>query len=119
MAEAAAAVTAIDEYPVRFRKLRDSQVAWVRARALRIPLYCPICNGQCAYGAQPHDAPRRIPSEALSAARNSVTGSAVQLLLRLYDSGLIGKPEVNRYVDALRLPIEPDDLHDRARSSRG
>ncbi|HZL93499.1 MAG TPA: hypothetical protein VFB99_07645, partial [Vicinamibacterales bacterium] len=45
--EAGAAIAVIQDYPARFRRLRDAQVAWVRSRDVKLPFYCPICKGEC------------------------------------------------------------------------
>lgn len=110
MAEAAAAIAVIDDYAPRFRRLRDSQVAWVRARDLKIPLYCPICRGKCELGDQTPEAPRRIPSEELAMARNHVKLSAARLLIRLHRGGLINELELRRQATSLDIRIEPEDL---------
>jgi hypothetical protein len=113
MAEAAAAVAVINEYPTRFRRLRDSQVAWVRARDLNIPLYCPICRGRCELEAHAPAAPRRIPSEELAIARNHVKLSASRLLIRLHRGGLINETDLRRHAESLQIRIEPEDLWER------
>jgi uncharacterized protein YecT (DUF1311 family) len=45
--EAADAIRVINEYPRRFRRLREAQVAWVKAHDTKIEGYCPICEGVC------------------------------------------------------------------------
>lgn len=113
MAEAAAAVAVIDDYPTRFRRLRDSQVAWVRARDLKIPLYCPICGGKCVFEAHAPAAPRKIPSEELAIARNHIKLSAARLLIRLHRGGLIDESELRRYAEPLAIRIQPEDFRER------
>jgi hypothetical protein len=110
MAEAAAAVAVIDDYPARFRRLRDAQVAWVKSRDVKVPIYCPVCRGECEFSPATPAAPQRIPSEELSAARDQVRRAAAQLLLRLHRASLLELSELERYAEELELPIEPEDL---------
>lgn len=110
MSEAAAAIAVIRDYPVRFRRLRDAQVAWVSERDVKVPFYCPICQGECEFSPGTPNAPHRISSQVMDAAQDDVRGAATQLLLRLYRSGLLTSPDLHRYASALALPIEPEDL---------
>ena len=110
MAEARAAIAVIDDYPARFRRLHDAQVAWVRERDVKVPYYCPICKGECEFSPQTPVAPRRTPSEELDGARTRVKRGAAQLLVRLYRARLIRESEVRQYSDSLDLPIEAEDL---------
>jgi hypothetical protein len=110
MAEAAAAIAVIDDYPARFRRLHDAQVAWVRERNSRVSFYCPICEGECEFSPQTPAAPRRTPSEELDVARRRVKQGATRLLLRLYGARFIRESELRQYSDSLELPIEPEDL---------
>ena len=110
MAEAQAAVVVIQDYPARFRRLRDAQVAWVRSRDTKVPFYCPLCEGECEFSPATPQGPHRIPSEQLAAARAEVRQAAAQFLLRLLRSGMIALSELERYRDELELPIEPEDL---------
>jgi hypothetical protein len=110
MTEAAAAIAVIHDYRARFRKLRDAQVAWVRSRDVKVPFYCPVCQGECEFSPGTLDGPHRIPSEELNAASDEVRRAAAQLLLRLNRSGLIVSSELHRYANDLELPIEPEDL---------
>ena len=111
MGEAAAAIAVIRDYPVRFRRLRDAQVEWVRSRDVKVSFYCPICKGECEFSPQTPHAPHRISSEEMNAALDDVRRAATQLLLRLYRSSLLASSELQRYASALELPIEPEDLH--------
>jgi len=110
MGEAAAAIAVIRDYPARFRRLRDAQVAWVRSRDVKVSFFCPICKGECEFGPQTPNAPHRISSDEMDAARDDVRRAAAELLLRLYRSGLLASSELDRYTSALELPIEPEDL---------
>jgi hypothetical protein len=110
MGEAAAAIAVINDYPARFRRLRDAQVAWVSSRDVRLPFFCPVCQGECEFSPGTPQAPHRIPSEELAAARNQVRRAAAQLLLRLNRASLIAQSELERYSNELELPIEPEDL---------
>jgi hypothetical protein len=110
MAEAAAALAVIDDYPTRFRRLRDAQVAWVSSRDVKVPFYCPVCQGECEFSPATPEPPHRIPSEELSVARDRVKRAAAQLLLRFQRASLIALSELDRYAKELELPIEPEDL---------
>lgn len=110
MAEAAAAIAVIGDYPARFRRLRDAQVAWVSSRDVKVRFYCPACQGECEFSPGTPSAPHRISSQQMDAARDDVRRAAAQLLLRLYQSGLLASSELDRHVNALELPIESEDL---------
>jgi hypothetical protein len=112
LTEVAGAIAVIDDYPARFRRLRDAQVAWVRSRDVKVPFYCPVCQGECEFSPATPEAPHRIPSEKLDAARHEVRKAAAQLLLRLHRAGLVGSSDLQRYTNELELPIEPEDLLD-------
>ena len=105
MAEAAAALAVIDDYPARFRKLHDAQVAFVRERSVKVPFYCHVCEGTCEFSPGTPNAPHRTTSEQLTTARNGVKHSAAQLLLRLYGSAFITEQELRQYADPLANPI--------------
>jgi hypothetical protein len=117
MAEAAAAIAVIKDYPARFRKLRDAQVAWVRSRDVRVPFHCPVCQGECEFSPATPELPHRIPSEELTAAHDEVRRAAARLLLRFYRSGLMIPSELQHYASDLELPIEPEDLRGDADDS--
>ncbi|WP_437973493.1 hypothetical protein WMF11_32155 [Sorangium sp. So ce295] len=110
IAEATAAVRAIDEYQHRFRQLQDAQLSWVRQHDTKITRYCPICRGACEFGPQTPDRPRRVPSEDLAAAREAVRGAVRQFLVRLYHAGFVSEAEVRRSADLVGASIEQEDL---------
>jgi hypothetical protein len=112
MAEAAAAISVIDDYPARFRRLRDAQVGWVRSRDVRIPFHCPVCQGECEFSPGTPKPPHRIASEDLSVSRDEVRRAATQLLVRLHRARLIELSELDRYAKELELPIESEDLRE-------
>ncbi|WP_437911972.1 hypothetical protein WME73_31675 [Sorangium sp. So ce302] len=110
IAEAAAAIRAIDEYQHRFRQLQDAQRSWVRQHDTKITRYCPVCRGACEFGPQTPDRPRRVPSEDLAAAREAVRSAVRQFLVRLYHAGFVAEAEVRRSADLVGASIEPEDL---------
>jgi hypothetical protein len=59
----------LDEYPQRFRRLRDAQVGWVKAHGTKVSGYCPYCRGGCEFGPQTPPAPTRIPAPAAASSR--------------------------------------------------
>ena len=110
MDEAVRAIAIVDDYPARFRRLHDGQVAWVRTQGTRVPAYCPVCRGACEFSPFTPDPPLRTPSEQLSAARSSVRRAASRFLLRLYRADFVSERQLRDYSDRLELPIEPEDL---------
>lgn len=112
MAETAAALAVIDDYPARFRKLHDAQVTWVRERNVKVPFYCHICQGTCEFSPETPSAPYRTRSEDLETARTDLKRAAAGLLLRLYGSAFITEQELRQHADPLELPIEPEDLRE-------
>ena len=59
ISEAVHAISTIDDYPVRFRRLRDAQVGWVKAHGTKICGYCPHYGGAC----EPHQ-PFALPAQS-------------------------------------------------------
>lgn len=110
MAEAVAAVRAIDEYPARFRRLQDARLSWVRAHKTKISRYCPICGGACEFGPQTPERPYRIPSQDMSAARAAVQSAVQKFLVRLFHAGFLSESDVRREADLVGVPIEAEDL---------
>lgn len=110
LAEAVRAVAVIDEYPDRFRRLRDAQVGWVEAHGTRVSGYCAHRGGRCEFGPQVPDAPRRVPSEDLAAARNAVRQAARRYLLRLHKAQFLAESAVRQACGDLGVPLEDEDL---------
>jgi hypothetical protein len=110
LSEAVAAIRTLDEYPTRYRQLRDTQLAWVREHATKITRYCPICCGPCEFGPQTPARPYRIPSEELSAARDAVRRAARRLLLRLYHAEFVTEAELREAADLVGAAVEREDL---------
>jgi hypothetical protein len=100
----------IDDYPRRFKRLRDAQVAWVRAHGTKVSDYCPICREGCEFGPQSPEPPKRIPSEQMDVARGRLRSSTMRLLLRCYHAGLVDEQVVRAASDRLGLSLEPEDL---------
>jgi hypothetical protein len=112
MQEAEHALATLQDYPDRFRKLRDAQVAWVRAHGTTVSEYCPLCGGTCEFGPKPPDPPHRIRSEEIDEARKLVRLGATRYLVRLYRAGFVNQSDLLRYADRLALPLEPEDYAD-------
>jgi hypothetical protein len=108
--EAVQTLATIDDYPRRFQRLRESQLAWVRAHGTRVSGYCPICGGGCEFDPQTPTPPWRLQSEELEAARSKVRQSAYRLLLRCHRSRLLDEAAVRAACDRLGLTAEPEDL---------
>ncbi len=108
--EAVHSLRVIEDYPQRFRRLRDSQVAWVEAHGTKVSGYCSICAGGCELGPRTPEPPSRIPSEQMDEARSRVQRSAYRLLLRCYRAGLLDEAIVRAACDRIGLIAEPEDL---------
>lgn len=111
------AIRTIDDYPRRFRRLRDAQVAWVQAHGTKVDVPCAICGGACEFGPQPPLVPKRISSDVMDDARGALRGAALRFLLRCYRANLIDEAAVRSASDRLQLSLEADDL-DRSPRSR-
>lgn len=110
MSEAVAAVRTLDEYQVRFRRLRDAQLVWVEAHNTKVTRYCPFCGGACEFGPQTPMRPSRIPSQDLSAARAAVRSAVRKFLIRLFHAGFLSESDVRREADLVGEPIEAEDF---------
>ncbi|MBK8256938.1 MAG: hypothetical protein IPK82_30225 [Polyangiaceae bacterium] len=110
LSEAAAAVRTIEDYPHRFKQLRDSQLSWMSEHKTKIVPRCPICRGVCEFGPQTPDRPHRVPAEDLHAARDAVRRSVRQFLVRLYQAGHLTEVEVRNAADMVGASIETEDL---------
>jgi len=110
LAEAAAALRAIDDYQHRFRRLRDAQLSWVREHGTKVMPLCPVCRGPCEFGPQTPDRPRRVPSEDLDVARKAVRVAVRQFVLRLFHTGFLSETEVRQAADLVGASIEQEDL---------
>jgi hypothetical protein len=108
--EAIYALRTIDEYPGRFRRLRDAQVAWVRAHGTKVSGYCEICGGACEFGPQSPMPPQRIPSDQMEEARARLRRAAYAFLLRCYRSGLLLETGVRAAGDRIGIVVESEDL---------
>jgi hypothetical protein len=110
MSEAVGAIAALDEYPARFRLLRDAQVRWVEAHATRVSGYCAQCGGACELGPKTPEPPRRIPTEDLEAAREGVRHAARRYLLRLYRAHLLSEDAVRQACSEIGVGVESEDF---------
>jgi hypothetical protein len=111
IAEVIDAIRVIQQYPDRFRRLRDAQVAWVRAHDTKVSGYCPICGGACEFDPRTPDPPLRIRSEELADARAALQRAGRAYLLRLYKAHLLEKDAVRRACDQLDIGVEEEDFH--------
>jgi hypothetical protein len=111
--EAAHDLRTIDDYPKRFRRLRESQVAWVKAHGTKVSGYCGICGGRCELGPRTPDAPKRIPSEQMDEARKKIRQSVFRLLLRCYRSRLLEEAAVREACGRLGVDVEREDFDRR------
>ena len=110
IAEAAQAIVTADEYPDRFRRLRDAQVGWVKAHGTRVSGYCAHCGGACEFGPQVPEAPRRIPAEDLAAARTAIRQAVRRYLLRLYRAHFLDDGALRQACAQVGVPLESEDL---------
>jgi hypothetical protein len=112
LSEVAHVVWTIDDYPRRFRNLRDAQGAWVKAHDSKMTPQCGICRGPCEFGPQTPPPPSRIPSEELSAARSAVQRACYRFLLRLYRVGLLAPDALRGACERIDVTLEREDLAD-------
>jgi hypothetical protein len=117
--EAAHALRVLDEYPQRFRRLRDAQVGWVEAHGTKVSDYCPICRGGCEFGPQTPPAPTRIPAEQIEEARVGLRHSAYRFLLRCHRSGQLDQAAVRAACERIAVVAEPEDLEGVPADSAG
>jgi len=110
MSEALLATSTIDDYPVRFRQLRDAQAGWVKAHGTKISGYCHHCGGVCEFGPQAPEPPQRIPDEELTEARDNVRRAARRYLLRLYRANFLDEEAVRRFCGEIGVGIEVEDF---------
>lgn len=101
----------IDNYPDRFRRLREGQQAWVKLHETRTNRPCLICGGKpCELGPQPPPPPTRISSDDMDAARSSLRQACYRFLLRLNRIGLLDEPSLRTACERVGVTLEPEDL---------
>jgi hypothetical protein len=100
----------IDDYPRRFRQLRDAHAAWVSAHGTRVLGPCPQCGGRCELGAQPPKAPTRVSSDDMDAARRDVRQGCYRFLLRCYRARLLDEPALRAAGERIGVSVEREDL---------
>ena len=113
LAEVEHLLATIDDYPRRFRQLRDAQQAWVRAHDTRTRTaeqYCPLCGGPCDVGPQSPAPPTRISSDDMEAARRVVRRGCYRLLLRGHRLGLVDEPALRAACERVGVTVEREDL---------
>lgn len=110
--EVAHVVTTIDDYPRRFRQLREAQDAWVKAHDTKMTPRCGICRGPCELGPQTPPRPSRISSDELSAARSAVQRTCYRFLLRLYRVGLLAPDALRDACERIDVTLEHEDIDD-------
>lgn len=110
VSEAVHAIAIIDDYPVRFRRLRDAEVGWVKMHGTKVSGYCLHCSGACEFGPQVPRPPGRIPTEDLAAARDAVRRAARRYLLRLYRARFLDEDSVRRSCAEIGVGVETEDF---------
>jgi hypothetical protein len=101
----------IDDYPDRFRRLREGQQAWVELHETRTNRPCLICRGKpCELGPQPPPAPTRISSDDMDAARRGLRQGCYRFLLRLHRLGLLDEPGLRVACERIGVTLEREDL---------
>ncbi len=108
--EAEHVLATIDDYPRRFRQLRDAQTAWVTAHGTQVLGYCAHCGGCCELGQRAPAAPTRISSDELDLARRGVGKGCYQLLLRCHRAHLLAESELRAACDRVGVTLETEDL---------
>ncbi|HUJ63057.1 MAG TPA: hypothetical protein VLX92_31380 [Kofleriaceae bacterium] len=111
LSETCHVLATIDDYPDRFRRLRDAQQAWVKLHETRTNRPCPICQGKpCELGPHAPPPPKRIPSEEMDAARVGVRGGCYRFLLRLYRIKLLDESALRSACDRVGVTLEREDI---------
>lgn len=110
ISEAVLAISTIDDYPVRFRRLRDAQIGWVKAHGTKVSDYCLHCGGACEFGPQTPEPPQRIPTKDLAAARDLVRRAARRYLLRLYRAHFLDEDRVRGACAEVGVGVETEDF---------
>lgn len=110
ISEASQALRVVEDYPARFRRLRDAQVGWVKAHGTKVSGYCPICAGACEFGPQTPEPPQRTSSDELANACKAVRDGMRRYLMRLYRAQLIDENRVRHACTELDINLEPEDL---------
>jgi hypothetical protein len=108
--EVVSAIEVIDGYSVRFRKMKNAQVGWVRAHDVKVSPFCPICSGGCEFGPRPPDPPRRVPDAQMDDARKSLREAARRFLRRLYRAHMATCDEVLAAADRIGTGFEEHEL---------
>ena len=111
ISEAIHAVRTIDDYPARFRRLRDAQVGWVKAHGTKVSGYCPACGGACEFGPQTPDAPNWIPTQDLAEAREAIRQAGRRFLLRLYRAHFVDEDRVREECNLIGIGVESEDFN--------
>lgn len=110
IAEAVAAIMVLDQYPARFRQLRDAQVQWVEAHGTEVSDYCGHCGGACEFGRSTPAPPQRVPSAEIDAARDRVRRAARQYLLPLHRARLMEKDAIRLGCSEIGIRIDTEDF---------
>ncbi len=99
----------IDDYPRRFRALRDAQLAWVSAHDTTT-LHCPRCDGPCDLGPRTPEPPIRTSSDEMDAARRGVQQGCYRFLLRCHRAGLLDELVLRTACERIGVTVESEDL---------
>lgn len=104
------ALSGIDGYSARFARMKQAQVAWVRAHDVKVSPFCPACGGGCEFGPEPPRLPVRVPSHALDEARLALREAARRFLHRLYAAHMLSREDVISAADDIGTGFEPEEL---------
>lgn len=104
------AVKVLDDYPKRFVRMRDAQLAWVKAHGTVVSGYCAICRGKCEFDPQTPLPPTRLPSQETDAARRRLKDAAYKFLLRCHRAGLVDEGGLRAACDRVGTSVDLDDL---------
>ncbi len=110
IAETGAALSALNGYPARFRKLSRAHKLWVQENDTKVGFYCPVCQGGCEFGPARPSSPRRVPSSAIDKSRRALHQAIRRFLLRMYRTELLSELEVRELCEELDVNLEPEDF---------
>lgn len=104
ISEANHALKVIDDYEVRFRRMKDGQAEFVEKFEVTVPL---PSNPQVRRKPSP---PMRISNHELQGARQAITDAAYRFLIRLYTERMIDEARLTSICQGLNVNVDPVDL---------
>ena len=111
LAETEHVLATIDDYPLRFRRLRDAQVAWVTAHGTMTLGPCAQCGGgRCELGSSTPPPPTRTSSADMDRARAAVHRGCYRLLIRYHRLALLDEAALQAGCDRIGVTLEREDL---------